>query len=69
MDSAELAHRFKYHAPDDVKKARHEKIRSHLGLIADVLNEELPDGREKSTAITKLEETMFWSNAAIARNP
>lgn len=27
-----------------------------------------PDSRELSTALTKLEEAVFWANAAIARN-
>jgi len=27
-----------------------------------------PDSREKSVAITKLEESIMWANAAIARN-
>lgn len=27
----------------------------------------VPDGREKATAITKLEEFMMWANAGIAR--
>jgi len=32
------------------------------------LNEIIPDGREKSLAITHLEEVMFWSNAGLARS-
>lgn len=36
---------------------------------AELENRHLPDGREKSLAMTRLEEVMFWSNAAIAREP
>ncbi|MGH3375967.1 MAG: DUF7681 family protein [Actinoallomurus sp.] len=35
--------------------------------MADALNEVLPEGREKSLAITNLEQAMFWANAAVAR--
>lgn len=69
MDSVELKNRFDYHAPkdDDVRRA-HENVRESCGGMARIFNEILPDGREKSTAISKLEEAMFWANAAIARN-
>lgn len=70
MDSAELARRFTYHPP--VTKNRqhaHENVRDICGSMADLLNEMLPDGREKALAITHLEQTMFWANAAIARDP
>jgi hypothetical protein len=36
--------------------------------LAYLINEDCPDGREKSIAITKLEESVMWANAAIARN-
>lgn len=69
MDSKELAHRFAYHKPSSEEVGdRHSYIRRELGALAEDLNELLPDGREKSTAITRLEEAMFWANAAIARH-
>lgn len=35
-----------------------------LGILLDV---KCPDSREKSLALTNLEQVMFWANAAIAR--
>jgi hypothetical protein len=32
-----------------------------------MLNELVPDSREKSLAITHLEEAVMWANAGIAR--
>jgi hypothetical protein len=68
MDSTDLDNRFEYHAPDDEKRQLHEGTRTACRALAEQLNGNLPEGREKSLAITKLEEVMFWSNAAIARN-
>ena len=48
--------------------ADHQKVRETLYEAASTLNLMLPNGREKSLAITKLEEAMFFANAAIARN-
>ena len=68
----DLDNRFDYHAPPDdnpVFRQAHEKARAHVKLCAVELNKILPDGREKSLVLTKLEEAMFWANAAIARAP
>jgi hypothetical protein len=43
-------------------------VRQACRRLADELNAKLPEGREKSLAITHLEEVMFWGNAAIARS-
>ena len=64
----DLNNRFEYHAPDEKKKLDHESIRWDCMQLAHTLDVLLPDGREKALAITKLEEVMFWSNAAIARH-
>lgn len=65
----ELAHRFSHHPPpDDETIEVHQEIRSILLDAADrlvILTG--PPSREQSTMITKLEETMFWGNAAVAR--
>jgi hypothetical protein len=65
----ELANRFAYHPADtQEKRDRHESTRSLLLDTADRIVELTgPASREQSTAITKLEEAMFWANAAIAR--
>lgn len=68
IDPAEIAHRFDFHpAPDQEKRDAHTSVRQIMRRAADAINEQVPDGREKATAITKLEEAMMWANAALAR--
>jgi hypothetical protein len=69
IKSAEdITHRFAFHAATTAeKKADHGSVRAVLADAAHDLDVLVPNGREKSLAITKLEEAMFWANAAIAR--
>ncbi len=69
MSPDDLANRFQFHSaagkPDT--QLAHESVRSNCGDLARALNDIVPEGREKSLAITHLETVMFWANAAIAR--
>lgn len=68
MDSADIRNRFNYHPPkDDQTKRAHETVRRMCLNLADDIDTLVPEGREKSLAITKLEEVMMWANAGIAR--
>lgn len=65
---ADLKKRFTYHAPKPGQPELYVKLRE-LGLdLAILISRTVPDGREKSSAITKVEESIFWANAGIARN-
>lgn len=67
---ADLTNRFNYHPPsDNTVKDAHATIRQACLDAAVDIDDLCPEGREKSLAITKLEEAMFWANAAIARDP
>lgn len=68
MDEKELEKRFVYHAPKGEQPEKYEKIRATAKEFAELLNSLCPDSREKSLAITELEMSVFWANAAIARN-
>ena len=69
MDREDLRNRFTFHpAAGTPKEGSHEAVRALCLGVAYELNDNLPEGREKSLAITHLEEVMMWSNAAIARN-
>jgi hypothetical protein len=68
MDNADLTNRFNFHpATSADAQARHNEARDVMLDAAKSVNELLPDSREKSLAITALEEAMFWTNAGIAR--
>lgn len=65
-----IAHNFKHHPPRGTAVARHEAIREKAAELAQLIDEVLPPnaGRERATAITKVEEAMMWANAGIARH-
>lgn len=58
---------FNYHAPTPEKVSKHERVRRVFKNTAAIMAEDLPPSREASLVQTKLEEAMFWANAAIAR--
>lgn len=68
MTNEELESRFTYHAPKEGQPERYERIRYKAKMLAAYINEYGPDSREKSLAITKIEEAVMWANASIARN-
>lgn len=68
MTDEEINKRFDHHPPTGEKIKMHENTRTVYKGLARVVNQ-LPESREKSVALTALEESMFWTNAAIARNP
>jgi len=59
---------YKYHAPKEGQSAKYESIRAKAKELAELIEKECPDSREKSVAFTQLETAVFWANAAIARN-
>lgn len=67
---AELIRRFQFHeAKTHDRITRHAHVRQLCAHVAGYLSEIVPDGRERSIALTKLEEVMFWANAGLARAP
>ena len=67
MDIKEIEKRFTYHAPKEGQPELYECIRHVARDFATCINDLCPDSREKSLAITRLEETVMWANASIAR--
>lgn len=66
-----LQQRFNFHpANTPEKQSRHEHVRKVcLDAAEELVDVTGAPTREQSLAITKLEEAMFWANAAIAREP
>lgn len=67
IDPDEIDNRFTYHPPTEEQKGQYIAIRETGKRMAHMLNRVLPDGREKSLALTKLEEAVMHANSAIAR--
>lgn len=63
----DIDNRFNHHPPTGKKIADHETWRGGCKALAATLVDLLPEGREKSLAMTALEECLMWGNAAIAR--
>ena len=66
LTDADLDNMFGYHRATATSAPQHAEVRVQCLQLAHALNDLLPDGRDKSLAMTKLQETMHWANSAIA---
>lgn len=67
MTPEELQTRFTHHPPKPGQPDRYQRIRDAARTLAELVDAECPESREKSLAMTKIEEASMWANAAIAR--
>lgn len=63
-----IANNFTYHPPFGDQAERYQQLRERAKALAELIGELTPISREQSLAFTKLEESIFWANASIARN-
>jgi hypothetical protein len=64
----QIENNFKYHAPKEGQPQIYETLREVAKILAYAIDNHCPDSREKSLAMTKLEEAVMWANASVARN-
>lgn len=64
----QIENNFKYHAPKEGQAEKYNSLREKAKELAYLIDELCPNSREKSVAMTQLEDTIMWANASIARN-
>lgn len=64
----QIENNFMYHTPKEGQVEKYEVIRSKAKELAYLIDDTCPGSREKSLAMTNLEESVMWANASIARN-
>jgi hypothetical protein len=68
MQRADIENRVSHHPPADEHTAHlHDAARAVVRRAMYDLDIMVPDGREHSLCMTKLEECLMWANAGIAR--
>lgn len=65
---ARLKKDFTYHPPKPDHVPRYNLIQDYARTFAYRITEHCPPSRERSLALTHIEEAVMWSNASIARN-
>ena len=59
---------FTYHKPFGSQPERYGQIRMFARTLAYHIDKACPESREKSLALTNLQQAVMWANAAIAIN-
>lgn len=68
MSLYSVEHNFSYHPPKGDQIERYARIREEAKQFAFTIEKLCPPSRERSLALTNLEQAVMWANAAIARN-
>lgn len=63
-----LNNSYTYHSPSGDQPGRYIEIREKAKELATTIMECCPSSRERSVALTNLEQAVMWANKAIACN-
>jgi type I restriction-modification system DNA methylase subunit len=64
--SEEIYKRFNFHPATEVTGPQHDEVRRQHRELAEFIITNVPYSREQSLALTALQESMMWCNAAVA---
>lgn len=68
MKPEEVESIFDFHpALTEEKRELHQAVRGKAFVLADWFNDNLPDSPEKTLAIRRVQEAMFYANSAVAQ--
>lgn len=68
LGEQEITRRLGYHPATPTTVPKFEANRYHAIWLAKFWDGALPESREKSLALTALQEALMWANAAVACN-
>lgn len=68
IDAVEIRRRLGYHPATEVTGPIHDNLREAYIALADYVVAHTPGSREQSLAMTALQESLQWANAAVACN-
>lgn len=68
MTQEQIDNTFTYHRPFGTQQVRYEALRSAARELATLIQGSCPESREKSLALTNLQQSIMWANASIAIN-
>ena len=66
--NAEIENNFMYHRPKEGQNEKYETLRAKAKEFAYLVDDLCPGGKEREISMVKLEESVMWANAAIARS-
>jgi len=59
---------FNYLAPSGEQLARMQRVRTAAQIFSRVIEQEVPEGPDKTYTLRKLREVAMWANVAITRH-
>jgi hypothetical protein len=68
MTNEQIENTFTYHPPFGTQTQRYQDLREEARTLAKLIQEACPESREKSLALTELQQAVMWANASIAIN-
>jgi hypothetical protein len=68
MTDEQIDNTFTYHPPFGNQTQRYEVLRAAGKVLAMEVQRACPESREKSLALTQIQQAIMWANASIACN-